>query len=193
MDRLIHASHASRLATSASPADQTPSGALLRSLGVSDSIVVPLRVGQDMIGALVLLGLMDVSGIDTIVLETTRGTTDRPAGKEREAAIAAMKAEGIDVSVVNCRFLKPYHETTLAWAASHHSAILTIEEGTVVNGFGAFMTTVIERHDPAVRVAVHGVPDRIIHAASRRPTPTTSSSRRSSSAWPRASSARAPR
>lgn len=59
VDRLIHASHASHLAMSASPADRTPAGALLRSLGLSDSVVVPLRVGPDMIGALVLLGLMD--------------------------------------------------------------------------------------------------------------------------------------
>jgi 1-deoxy-D-xylulose-5-phosphate synthase len=29
------------------------------------------------------------------------------------------------------------------------------------------MSTVIERQDPAVRVAVHGVPDTIIHAAAR--------------------------
>jgi 1-deoxy-D-xylulose-5-phosphate synthase len=36
-----------------------------------------------------------------------------------------------------------------------------------VNGFGAYMTTVIQRHDPAVRVHSHGAPDRIIYAASR--------------------------
>jgi deoxyxylulose-5-phosphate synthase len=37
----------------------------------------------------------------------------------------------------------------------------------VVNGFGAFMASEIARRDSAVRVSVHGVPDRIIHAASR--------------------------
>jgi 1-deoxy-D-xylulose-5-phosphate synthase len=37
----------------------------------------------------------------------------------------------------------------------------------VVNGFGAYIGAVIERHDATVRIAVHGVPDRIIHAASR--------------------------
>ncbi|MGE4441589.1 MAG: ATP-binding protein [Desulfomicrobium sp.] len=67
VDQLIHTSHASHLAMSVSPEEQTPSGALLRSLGLSDSVIVPLRVGKEMIGALVLLGLMDVSGIDTIV------------------------------------------------------------------------------------------------------------------------------
>ena len=42
-----------------------------------------------------------------------------------------------------------------------------VEEGTVVNGFGAYMSTVIARQDPSVRVVVHGVPDRIVPAASR--------------------------
>jgi 1-deoxy-D-xylulose-5-phosphate synthase len=46
--------------------------------------------------------------------------------------------------------------------------VLTVEEGTVINGFGAFMAGVIARRDAGVRVAVHGVPDRIIHAASRK-------------------------
>ncbi len=67
VDQLIHASHASHLAMTVSPDDESRSGASLRSLGVSDSVVVPLRVGSEMIGALVLLGLMDTSGIETIV------------------------------------------------------------------------------------------------------------------------------
>jgi signal transduction histidine kinase len=67
IDQLIHASHASHLAMTVSPQDQTQPGALLRSLGLSDSVIVPLRVGPEMIGALVLLGLMDTSGIETIV------------------------------------------------------------------------------------------------------------------------------
>ena len=46
--------------------------------------------------------------------------------------------------------------------------VLTVEEGTVINGFGAFMAGVIARRDSAVRVSVHGVPDRVIHAASRK-------------------------
>jgi 1-deoxy-D-xylulose-5-phosphate synthase len=46
--------------------------------------------------------------------------------------------------------------------------VLTVEEGTMVNGFGAFISAVIERHDPTVRVVVHGVPDRVIYAAARK-------------------------
>jgi len=83
------------------------------------------------------------------------------------AAAETLASEGLDVTVVNCRYLKPYDEVTLAAILAEHRQILVVEEGTVINGFGAYMTTVIQRHDPAVRVHAHGVPDRIIYAASR--------------------------
>jgi len=83
-----------------------------------------------------------------------------------EAAVS-LAAEGLDVSVVNCRFLKPYDELTLAAVMSEHRKLLVVEEGTVVNGFGAYMASVVQRLDPDVRVAVHGAPDRIVYAASR--------------------------
>jgi 1-deoxy-D-xylulose-5-phosphate synthase len=91
------------------------------------------------------------------------GTMVRPS----VAAAETLAAEGLNVTVVNCRFLKPYDEMTLAAVLADHKHILIVEEGTVVNGFGAFLSTVIERYDPAARVAVHGVPDRIVHAAPR--------------------------
>jgi len=91
------------------------------------------------------------------------GTMVRPA---REAA-DSLAAEGLSVTVVNCRYLKPYDEITLAAVLADHKQILVVEEGTIVNGFGAFMSAVIGRYDSSVRVAVHGVPDRVIHAAPR--------------------------
>jgi len=83
------------------------------------------------------------------------------------AAAATLAADGLNVTVVNCRFLKPYDEVTVAAVLADHKHVLVVEEGTVINGFGAFMSSVIARHDSSVRVAVHGVPDRVIHAASR--------------------------
>jgi 1-deoxy-D-xylulose-5-phosphate synthase len=83
------------------------------------------------------------------------------------AAAELLAADGISVTVVNCRFLKPYDEATLAAVLADHSRLLVVEEGTAVNGFGAYISTVIERHDETVRVQTLGVPDRIIAAASR--------------------------
>ena len=83
------------------------------------------------------------------------------------AAADALALEGFDVTVVNCRYLKPHDEVTLAAILADHRQVLVVEEGTVVNGFGAYISTVIERHDPMVRVHVHGVADRIVYAAPR--------------------------
>ena len=82
-------------------------------------------------------------------------------------AAQLLAAEGLNVTVVNCRFLKPHDETTLAEILAAHRHVLIVEEGTSVNGFGAYMTAIIERQDPAVRVATLGVPDRIVYAAPR--------------------------
>lgn len=79
-----------------------------------------------------------------------------------------LAAEGLDVTVVNCRYLKPYDAVTLNAILSNHGHVLMVEEGTVVNGFGAYMSAIIHRLAPAVRTAVHGVPDQIVYAAPRK-------------------------
>lgn len=82
-------------------------------------------------------------------------------------AAESLASEGLDVTVVNCRYLKPHDEVTLAAILAEHRHLLVVEEGTVVNGFGAYMAGVIGKLDPSVRVATHGVPDRFIEQAPR--------------------------
>ncbi|MEO6445058.1 MAG: 1-deoxy-D-xylulose-5-phosphate synthase [Gemmatimonadaceae bacterium] len=86
---------------------------------------------------------------------------------EALAAADALGTEGVDVTVVNCRFLKPYDEVTLAALLAGHRLLVTVEEATVVNGFGAYMARIVEQQEPSVRVVALGVPDRIIVSASR--------------------------
>jgi 1-deoxy-D-xylulose-5-phosphate synthase len=86
---------------------------------------------------------------------------------ESLAAAEMLAAEGLSITVVNCRFLKPHDEVTLNAILSDHRQILVVEEGTVVNGFGAYMAAIVARLDPAVRVSAHGVADRFIEQASR--------------------------
>ena len=83
------------------------------------------------------------------------------------AAAELLAAERISITVVNCRFLKPHDEVTLNALLADHHHILVVEEGTVVNGFGAYMTSIISHLDPTVRVSAHGVADRFIEQASR--------------------------
>ena len=83
------------------------------------------------------------------------------------AAAESLASEGLNVTVVNCRYLKPYDELTLAAVIADHRHLLVVEEGTVVNGFGAYMAGVVSRLDPTVKVIPHGVPDRYIEHAPR--------------------------
>lgn len=83
------------------------------------------------------------------------------------AAAEMLANEGISATVVNCRFIKPHDAATLAAIVAEHRSILVVEEGTVVNGFGAHMAAVISDMSPAVKVVAHGVPDAFIEQASR--------------------------
>jgi len=83
------------------------------------------------------------------------------------AAAEKLADEGINATVVNCRFIKPHDEETLAAVVAENKDLLVVEEGTVVNGFGAHMAAIVAELDPAVRVVAHGVPDRFIEQAPR--------------------------
>ena len=78
-----------------------------------------------------------------------------------------LAAEGVDCAVVNCRFLKPMDTAMLESLVRDHRTIVTIEEGTVVNGFGAYLAEVLQTTHPEVRVIALGVPDRMIDQAPR--------------------------
>jgi 1-deoxy-D-xylulose-5-phosphate synthase len=83
------------------------------------------------------------------------------------SAADILNESGVTVTVVNCRYLKPHDERVLAEIVRDHRNILVVEEGTVVNGFGAHMSSVIGEIDPSVRVVVHGVPDGFVDQAPR--------------------------
>jgi 1-deoxy-D-xylulose-5-phosphate synthase len=84
-------------------------------------------------------------------------------------AAELLHGDGIEASVVNCRFLKPMDEATLEWALASHIAVVTLEEGTVVNGFGATIAAraADRATDNRPRVRVLGVPDRLVDHATR--------------------------
>jgi len=78
------------------------------------------------------------------------------------AAAEALAAEGIAVTVVNCRFVKPLDDATLAALFPAHGRLLTVEEGTVVNGFGAYVRAYVGERWPEVQGASLGLPDRFV-------------------------------
>src|ERR687889_1517302 len=82
-------------------------------------------------------------------------------------AAELLAADGIDCAVVNCRFMKPLDAAMLEALAQQHRTIVTIEEGTIVNGFGAYLAETLQTTHPEVRVVALGVPDRLVEQAPR--------------------------
>jgi 1-deoxy-D-xylulose-5-phosphate synthase len=83
------------------------------------------------------------------------------------AAADILAESGIGVTVVNCRYLKPYDERVLRDILHDHQNVMVVEEGTVVNGFGAHMAAVIGEIDRSVTVIAHGVADELVDQAPR--------------------------
>jgi 1-deoxy-D-xylulose-5-phosphate synthase len=69
--------------------------------------------------------------------------------------------------VVNCRFLKPMDTALLEGLAQQFPTLVTVEEGTIVNGFGAALSEKLQTTHPEVRVVALGLPDRLIEQAPR--------------------------
>jgi len=88
------------------------------------------------------------------------------AGPALEAA-QLLAEDGIDAAAVNCRFLKPYDRPMLASLAAEAKLIVTVEEGTVVNGFGAFLARELAELAPEARTMALGVPDQLMEQAPR--------------------------
>jgi 1-deoxy-D-xylulose-5-phosphate synthase len=86
-------------------------------------------------------------------------------------AAAGLAEEGVEAAVVNCRYLKPYDRETLGRVLAEHRVVLTVEEGAVANGFGAFMGREIA-DDPGLPTptcfGTHGIPDRFIDHGPRK-------------------------
>ncbi|MBF0143086.1 MAG: 1-deoxy-D-xylulose-5-phosphate synthase [Magnetococcales bacterium] len=80
-----------------------------------------------------------------------------------EAALV-LEAEGISVAVFDCRFVKPLDERLLREAA-RCPVLITLEENTVLGGFGAAVLEFLARDgllDGNLKVRTWGLPDRFI-------------------------------
>jgi 1-deoxy-D-xylulose-5-phosphate synthase len=101
------------------------------------------------------------SGKDVAILAV--GTMVQPA----QQAAKLLAADGIDCAVINARFLKPLDHAMLELLLQHHRTLVTLEEGTIVNGFGAYLAETLQTTHPEVRVVALGIPDRLIEQAPR--------------------------
>ena len=103
------------------------------------------------------------NGGDCVVLAT--GTMVLPS----LVAADELERDGVRCTVVNCRFLKPFDRPVLEEMVRSHPAVLTVEEGQVTNGFGAYMAREIDALDlpSPPRIAALGMPDAFLEHGSR--------------------------
>ena len=80
-----------------------------------------------------------------------------------EAAAALAADGGIDLTVVNARFVKPLDETLILELARSHGRLITLEENVLQGGFGtAVLELLEERGLTGVQVLRLGYPDSYI-------------------------------
>lgn len=83
-------------------------------------------------------------------------------------AAARLKAEGLDVGVINARFCKPLDRETILRAVAEAGFVVTVEEGTLLGGFGS---AVLEAANSAGLRTDHirrlGIPDQYVEHADR--------------------------
>ena len=83
------------------------------------------------------------------------------------AAAEQLQREGVSATVVNCRFVKPLDEAMLERLFPGHAHLLTVEEGTVVNGFGAYARAYVAERWPGVHGTSMGLPDGFVEHGER--------------------------
>lgn len=76
------------------------------------------------------------------------------------------KGRGINISVVNMRFLKPLDDILLEKALNGHSLAVTLEEGVVTGGFGQAVADWSNSRNTNAKVLCIGLPDKFLEHGS---------------------------
>ncbi|RUM32446.1 MAG: 1-deoxy-D-xylulose-5-phosphate synthase [Aquifex sp.] len=97
-----------------------------------------------------------LEGEDAVIL-----AVGYPVYQAMKAAEKLLK-EGIKVGVVNARFVKPMDERMLEELARKYDLFITVEDNTVIGGFGSGVLEFFARKGIMKRVINLGVPDRFI-------------------------------
>ncbi len=76
---------------------------------------------------------------------------------------SALAEEGIDIEVVNARFIKPLDGELLKDVFSRHKKVLTLEDNVITGGFGSAVLEFMNQSKiDDVDVIIHGLPDKFV-------------------------------
>ncbi|MEP6814864.1 MAG: 1-deoxy-D-xylulose-5-phosphate synthase [Marmoricola sp.] len=152
----------------AAPRDATRLRELLReAVAVADAPTVvrfPKGPPNDDIDAVGHAGSMDIlvrSGAKDVLL----------VGVGSMAATAVdvaqrLVAQGIGVTVVDPRWVKPYDEAIVGLAADH-GLVVSIEDNGIAGGCGASLLQLLNEHRVTTPVRLHGIPQEFLDHAKR--------------------------
>lgn len=83
-------------------------------------------------------------------------------GNFAQAAIRELRTQGLDPAHYDMRFVKPLDEVLLHEVFSKYDKVLTVEDGTVVGGFGSAILEFMAQHNYKAEVRILGIPDRLV-------------------------------
>jgi 1-deoxy-D-xylulose-5-phosphate synthase len=83
-------------------------------------------------------------------------------GNFAAAAIRDLRSEGITPAHYDMRFAKPLDEELLHEALQNYDKIITVEDGTVVGGFGSAVAEFIVENNYKNDLRILGIPDRLV-------------------------------
>ena len=87
-------------------------------------------------------------------------------GNFAAAAIRDIRTEGIDPAHYDMRFAKPLDEELLHEVFQSYEKIITVEDGTIVGGFGSAVLEFMAMNNYTAKVKMLGIPDKIIEHGS---------------------------
>jgi 1-deoxy-D-xylulose-5-phosphate synthase len=83
-------------------------------------------------------------------------------GNFAAAAIRDLRTDGITPAHFDMRFAKPLDEELLHEALRNYDKIITVEDGTIVGGFGSAVLEFMQQHGYKNDVRILGIPDRLV-------------------------------
>ena len=83
-------------------------------------------------------------------------------GNFAAAAIRDLKNDGLNPAHYDMRFAKPLDEEMLHEVFSKFEKIITVEDGTVVGGFGSAILEFMNTHNYKAEIKILGIPDHLV-------------------------------
>lgn len=87
-------------------------------------------------------------------------------GNFATTAIRELRTQGLNPAHYDMRFVKPIDEEMLHEVFAKFDKIVTVEDGTVIGGFGSAVLEFMATHNYSAEVKILGIPDRLVEHGS---------------------------